>query len=479
MKRELLIGCLVAVLFCWQGLCFADDGPEITQMTLHPAAEPVPALKYKLLPGFIDKRPGNAAVLYNRLWMENFSLHKHYAENADEISSWNDMPLDELPQEKVEVFVRMTRGIYRDFKWASRLDTCDWSQPIREGNPLLVLLPDIQQSRTPARFLAIRARWQIAQGQFDDAIETLRVGYALGRNVAESPCLVSDLVGIAICNIMSQQIETMIQQPDSPNMYWALTNLPRPLIDTRGAFEAEYDLLFLACPELRHVDDPAVGAAQAQLWIERMVREPACWQHNAWDAPSGLQQEELRATLTGMILKGYPKARRALIAQGRSAEQVEAMPVTQAVAIYTVQVFKELRDEKCRWFSLPLWQAAPGLEKADKDLRAKSRRLEIIPFGRNLLPAIQAVKIAEARNQRTIALLRTIEALRLHAAAHDGRLPEKLSDITEVPIPTDPFTGKPIECKIDDGVAVLEVYNHYQGMKKLSPSRRIEIRMAK
>jgi hypothetical protein len=39
-------------------------------------------------------------------------------------------------------------------------------------------------------------------------------------------------------------------------------------------------------------------------------------------------------------------------------------------------------------------------------------------------------------------LLRYVEALRLYAARHDGKLPAKGSDLT-VPPPIDPVTGKP------------------------------------
>ena len=53
-----------------------------------------------------------------------------------------------------------------------------------------------------------------------------------------------------------------------------------------------------------------------------------------------------------------------------------------------------------------------------------------------------------------MALLRHVEALRLYAAAHDGRLPGKLSDIG-VPLPADPFTGKPFAYQVDGATARL------------------------
>ena len=56
---------------------------------------------------------------------------------------------------------------------------------------------------------------------------------------------------------------------------------------------------------------------------------------------------------------------------------------------------------------------------------------------------------------RQINLLRTVEALRMYAAEH-GRWPEKLEDIKAVPVPNDPFTEKPFEYAVKDGVALLD-----------------------
>jgi hypothetical protein len=75
--------------------------------------------------------------------------------------------------------------------------------------------------------------------------------------------------------------------------------------------------------------------------------------------------------------------------------------------------------------------------------------------------------------EQRIALLRHIEAIRLYVAEHQGKLPEKLSDIT-VPLPVDPFTGKPFRYVLDGttahlrgnpprGVESIAVYNlHYE-----------------
>ncbi len=43
---------------------------------------------------------------------------------------------------------------------------------------------------------------------------------------------------------------------------------------------------------------------------------------------------------------------------------------------------------------------------------------------------------------RKVAALQCIEAMRLYAGMHDGKFPDKLSDITELNVPNDPVTGK-------------------------------------
>jgi hypothetical protein len=58
-----------------------------------------------------------------------------------------------------------------------------------------------------------------------------------------------------------------------------------------------------------------------------------------------------------------------------------------------------------------------------------------------------------------LAGLRCVEALRLYAAAHEGKPPAKWSDITAVPLPINPVTGKGFEdyYQMKEGRALLDV----------------------
>ena len=111
-----------------------------------------------------------------------------------------------------------------------------------------------------------------------------------------------------------------------------------------------------------------------------------------------------------------------------------------------------------KWMFLPYFEARKGLQHAEETLRdARVRGREIIPLASLLLPAVGAVKDAEIRAQRGIAVLRVLSALRLYAFKH-GRLPESLKDITEVPIPDDPVRNEPFTYQAHDTrAAVLEV----------------------
>jgi tetratricopeptide (TPR) repeat protein len=74
----------------------------------------------------------------------------------------------------------------------------------------------------------------------------------------------------------------------------------------------------------------------------------------------------------------------------------------------------------------------------------------------HLKPAHNKCKLIAQRLGRDIAILKCVEAIRLYAASHGGKLPASLADITEVPIPDDPLTGKAFDYKVSGSKATLE-----------------------
>jgi hypothetical protein len=303
----------------------------------------------------------------------------------------------------------------------------------REG--IGILLPDVQDMRRIAALLVVRARLEIAEGRYDKALYTLQTGLALARHVGDGVILIQDLVGIAIAQLMIARVEELIQQPDAPNLYWALTDLPRPFFDLRKALQGEKLWLFASLPELRGLETARLTPEQQEKLIHAFrVIEGS---HVSGGKPSWSD----RLAVTFLVLRAYPEAKQALIAEGRKPEELEALPTLQVVLIHSLHQYRRLQDDLFKWYGLPYWEARPGIEQADKRIRQARNRLEGLPFI-DALPALQKVTAAAVRVDRRIAALRCIEAIRLYAAAHDGKLPATLDAITEVPIPLDPMTGK-------------------------------------
>jgi hypothetical protein len=104
--------------------------------------------------------------------------------------------------------------------------------------------------------------------------------------------------------------------------------------------------------------------------------------------------------------------------------------------------------------TLPSWQALPLMERAEKGFRGTDNPLLAL-----LMPVLTKTFEARIRLERGMAGLRGAEALRQYAAAHEGKSPAKWNDITTVPLPLNPVTGKGFEdfYQVKNGRGTLEV----------------------
>jgi hypothetical protein len=425
------------------------DEPETVKLVLHPAPEPRPAMKYFLYPPLLDRRPGNAAVIYGKVSAARTELDTN-GELREKIANWVEMPLEKLPKDEMHKrFDGHSR--FRFLDSAARRESVDWELPVREEEFFTILLPELQQLRDFGRSLSAKARLEIADGKYDDALHTLQTGYALARHASEGPTLIHALVGIAISNTMCKQVETLAQQPGAPNLYWALTHLPQPLADMRRGFEAEWSMIYLSYPELRDLDKKDLSPEEWRRMLEKLFNRFQAWSDGGLRAAPPLQP----LVATGVALWAYPQAKQGMIARGYTAAQVEAMPAAKVVLLDTMLTYNEFRDEMFKWFAVPWPQAQKGLADAERRLH-NAEHQGAIPVARALLPAIGNAYRAEARHERSIAALRVVEAIRLYGASHAAHLPDKLDDVTEVPIPQDPMTGKPFVYQRTGDRAVLE-----------------------
>jgi hypothetical protein len=434
------------------GLCQEPPPPPPIRLTLDPAATPVPALKYRLFPEVRDQNPGNAVQLYGRALNPDWSgFFRQDPKQYARLLELSEKPLRDFTSGDIKEFSFLTTTkTLKEVDRAARRPYCDWELTERlRVDGIAVLLPDVQSMRSLANLIRLRAKLQLRAGKFDEAMVSLQTGFAMARHVADGPTLIQGLVGVAIASMMLQVVDEWVNLPGAPNLYWALTELPHPLLDMRKGFEGERLYIDAILPGYREMlADPSLpppSAQQLQKYLRSAVAVVDDWQLSDFDRG--------RDALL-LVLRNYTQAKRMLAEHGRTPEQIEAMPALHAVFLYQVYKYDVAYDEARKWTAIPYAEAAATASwMANRDrFRGGGQSRDLADV---LVPNIERIVSAPTRIERKIAALRCVEAIRLHAAANGGKLPPKLSDVAEVPIPADPWTGKPFEYQLDGERATL------------------------
>jgi hypothetical protein len=322
MKRFMAI--FIITLF-FASLTYAGQALPWTELTFSPAKATETAQKYRLLPTKEEQIDADAVALYQKAIQ---SLPQDY--QPKQFSDWRSLPPDQLPVKEVESAMEKLKPTLDLLSQAARSKTCNWPF-IKPGQAQQKLMDDLSKYRQFAFILDVQAKLEIAQGRYGQAMETLKTSNAMANQLGNGPTLIQGLVGIAIAAVNQKRIEQWIQSDNAPDLYWALEDMPQPLVDVTKAIKIETD-----------------------------------------------------------NLKNY------------------------------------------------------------NILMRKA-------FEKQLKPAHDRVLVQMNYVDRKIAALQCIEGLRLYAGSHDGKLPEKLSDVTEVKIPVDPVTKKPFSYKSTGSEAVLEL----------------------
>ena len=476
------------------------NGTQIltAEITIHPAAEPRPALRYRLLPAEEDLVDGNAAIHYLKAMgflMEDYArrrIDELRTKAEEEAAKDGTRPLDwppgynaraaALPLPEVREFLRLHRFQEPFLAEAARRRHCDWDCPIADSdNPHAFFAPEteIVNARELAYVESLRCRLAIAEGRIDDALAILRQQFMLARHLAQDEFqdqfVISGFVGVAVAFAATRDALELAQLPDAPNLYWACAAMPRPFIDASRMLATERSMLYLVMKSLRDVDETPRPVEYWQAFIDRDLRSLArampyvgggplpsfCgdWGFGSFepDDPSFHEPEEIfRLRAATFIAAAYPGARRYLAeACGVPAQRLDAVPTAQVVFLAMRRFYDTSKDELAKWEKNPYWIAAPKLAATRDRIETDAKRI-----GPSATPAAGLAEdmvhacSAFARLDQHLATLQTVEALRLHAAIHGG-LPESLADMP-VPAPLDPATGRPIAYSIAGNRAVLD-----------------------
>jgi hypothetical protein len=417
----------------------SSAGETVVRLKVQPMPAPKPALQYQLLPEYRELNPGNPAQNYLKCFAEQriFFFSK---EVAAERVRYLAMPLAELPAEKLLGYGGFA---LRQADWAARLDAIDW-QMLRHVQTEGVDLPtpELGLLRLLGPALQVRFRAEVARRRFDDAIRTAKTMLALARHLGEHPTESAGLMGLATAHLALGTLEEMIQQPGCPNLYWALTDMPCPLVDLRKGLKGD---AALAAADLRLLrDDVPMTEEQLEEFVGRLSGAMGFAREQAGAAP-----RSLRVGLAARLqdADGVGAASRRLVEAGCAEDRVRKFPAAQVILLDEKRDYQVRRDEGLKLLALVPWQI---------DALAGSRERGNGGDGlfADLLPNVLEDRQAAGRLEQRIALLRHVEALRLYAAEHGGRLPPALAEVP-VPLPPDPFTGKPFVSKIEEATALL------------------------
>ncbi len=220
------MGPALGLLLLWFGhCCWAASGgpaPEGTKkLVLHPLSPKGSGGEFRFLPGPQEMTEGDAFPLYVKA-VESLPKDLDWAK----IKGWRELPLKDLPQGEVAVVLRSHEMIVPLLEQAGRCKRCNWVIN-SAGNSAI----DLQSLRNLAFLTLLKARSQLACGDYASCVRTLGTAFSLARHLTEGPTLVYTLVGAAIVGVTCGEMELYVQQGNSPSLGEALRAVPQPFID--------------------------------------------------------------------------------------------------------------------------------------------------------------------------------------------------------------------------------------------------------
>jgi len=245
---------LVKYMFVYFGILFltsvAVHGRTI-ELTLHPAKVAEPPQKYQLLPGDDKQIDADAVPLYEKAVQ---SIPKDFIIN--QIQEWLKLPAEQLPQQQAEAALQKCMESLKLVARAVRCRECNWPEWKPGETP-----PDPSGYRNLSYIIRLWARLETARGGYDGALLAIQTGFGMARHLGQAPISLQVQTAIAIGEVMCREVEQFIQCKDSPNLYRALANLPKPLVSMEKAIEKDLENLkdhnFLVRRQSKKILDPA------------------------------------------------------------------------------------------------------------------------------------------------------------------------------------------------------------------------------
>ncbi len=444
----------------------ADDGAPGSTMTLQQlqqaqkkaeelppplkvvaAGEPSPALKYRFYPARWELKPGSALLHYSRAQI----LYSQMPE--DRRAEWNKWLAEENSPtvDQLATAVISLQHVFKELHELSISEDFTWDHRIRDlrgPEVYMYLLPDVQEARAMMRLLELKIKYQLKKKDFDGAIVSISDGIRLAEFVGHGETIIQKLVGISIASIMRECILETISTPGCPNLYWALASIPQPIVDMSESLLWEVRNVHRVLPMLEEArtanwtDDEA-----AKHWASLVADLGMLEGGNLGGQPS----IQVSLAIAGATFVDVAKER--LSAAGEPADRLAKMPAMQIILLDAAVELRTIGDNVGKANLLPTSIAKPLLERENEKFQnwvQKNRATSVGSVIAGLLfPAMLQAKHAETRMLMNHNRLMTLEAIRMHAAEHEGELPKSLEELSPVPAMPDPSSGKAFEYSIE------------------------------
>ncbi len=439
------------------------------EVTIYPAAENATLDSPRLLPRDDEMRDANAAIWYLKAlgFLEQTAsqqaIARFHSEQAERMSSepnfepapwvWLEMPPSQLPLQDVEQYLSYSNFQPELLHQAARCRNFDLDRDIRTiDNIAEFRLSEIQALRQLGRNQSLRCRLAIAEGDFAAARTIIGENLQLAHQLSAEPFLVSTLIGRTIAQSSFDDALYLVAEPSSPNLYWAIAELPNPLVDASRAMEFETELLFLQVRPLRKIG--LVPLAETD-WSEFLAEVMPLMGDECNLVKRFKSAGMLGASL--FIASAGPEVEAYLLNEcDMSDEQLDKLPATQAFFLAVVRMYETASREAAQLVHAPTSAQAAMISTGRK---RQERASDLYPVLSNTIhwvaPRVER-PVVEAgwRLQQRLALLQTVESIRDHLAKHDSQWPEALSDLS-LPAPHDPVTDDPFAWSVQSGKATL------------------------
>lgn len=430
--------CSLALVLLFSGVTsFAQEKQSISLKLSGAVASESEALR--LLPTSTDLKGGNAAVVMLKIiWEQTGWMQNVWPELAE---------LAKLPHDDERVQNFQFDSFQRQIRRAAMMKTADWEYPLDEEPLAMILLPDVQGMRQlVGQGTTVWVNQQIAKGDLASAREGTITQFACARHIARTPIVINHLVAASIANSGLQRLELLIQQNDSPNLYWALAGLPNSIGNVREAIELESRMMVKSIPSLRN-GAPSTGDPDWKLVAAEFS------EFMSMIMPTELTNAEAAALQMRMMTAAREDMQSVL---KFTDDDLSKMLPEEQVMRWIMLTVQRINTKIENAFTLPPSLAVKKLAELEDEIAQLQKRIAA--------PAIPWVSqpsnsyMALYGFGRRVKLLQTVEAIRDHMAQHDGELPATLAEI-ELFVPADPFTGRPFNYDVQDSIATLSMPN--------------------